>query len=365
MNDIFTARSRLRPNFACLVTKRIFSVIFIIINLYMDWTEYALRMGSAEEPTFLVKLSQLVPFGSNKKRAGSLGYGGKLELQCKVDYEGAIRFFGFVCAMATLFAVFQIVNMIGETLLEYNGQKDDRLNEEVGGGQVFTTSFTNSDSHNKENDVEAGQENNQNSIDTKESLASRLSALKKGFQIIHGWNESVISVLLEDVPQLCIMILFSVECEMNLSVVLRVFTWNFFKDLKSAFRFDTCKHEYKPCCGDCCQDQECCVYSCNFCCICRIAYFRPCDCQRCFEIESYDICPDFTCKTCERAGQCFGPIDEDPRCAKSTFRLLQKLLVLLYAAVFVLQILSGFGVIGQETNVVSRLLNYYYYSGNK
>lgn len=304
----------------------------------MDWAEYALRIGAADEPPFLVELSEMVPFGitRGKKSKGS-GYYGAFDLECQVKYEGAIQCFGAACAMATLFAVFQLANMIGETLLEYNDQKEAK--EHNLGNNIAKT------------DSEFGQETSIKSSKTKNSFVSRLSWLTRGFQLMHGWNEALVGMLFEDVPQLIMMVIFSVNCEMHFGVVLRVFVWNFFKDLKSAYRVATCKHDYEPCCGKCC-GEECCVYSYNFFCICRILYFRPCDCQRCCEVEKYDICPGCTYKTCERDGQCFGPIDEDPKCAKITCKLLQRFLVLMYVAVVALQMMSGFDVLTKFKNVI-------------
>ena len=314
----------------------------------MLWT------GKTTLSSSMAKISNSVTFGS---RSG-------ISFLCLHDFKSSADVYGVFAGLCTAYAAFQMINLIGETILEYS--TNDQPMPHVVNGECPSSMITVSDGQVVETNnimltttgqpaINANTNNRaNNSIDRAKGM------LTDGFQLIHGWTETLIAIGCFDIPQTFIAMSIAVHCQCNLGQIITVLIWYLFKALKNGFRYGTCRQRYTTCSQEC-QESECCLYTCNVICLCKMFFLRLCpDNNKFLEVEEYKICPHFNTATCERSGRVFGPIQEDPRCSKYTFVNMSTLSGVLYGLLLFLQIMSGLGYFGDSSNNNS----YEYDSGN-
>ncbi|XP_045159401.2 uncharacterized protein LOC123524880 [Mercenaria mercenaria] len=277
------------PSIGMLIFKRIISALFIILDLFLNWAQFASWVGNIELPDWL-----------NFLEVGSSLHGGSpVRAQCGDGGGSLTTFFGIITAFGTAFACFKLVNMVGETIIEYQKQNPSETEPRC-----------------------------------------------RGFQIIHGWVETVIGMAIEDVPQFILLAVFSVKCSIDLIAMAKVIAWVLIKDLKNNIRKITCKHIYKPLCTDCFDGcgGSCCVYRFDFVCCCKVFFFRPCGCcgsDKCCELIDYNICPECTFS---RGDKCFGEIEKDPQWALNSLLQLEKVFSICLTIIIVMAVLEQFNL---------------------
>lgn len=224
--------------------------------------------------------------------------------------------------IGSLYAVFQLVNIVGETIMDFRSSR------------VITSSPS-----------EDGIPPEDTSESKKKGFISSLqSKFLNGYQLIHGWNETLIAVLCEDIPQIIILVAFSFQCSVDWNKLLFTGLWYILKNTKNSTRMDTCKHKYRPCCddcGDCCRD--CCTCRFNCCCICHafICRLLPKYNEQHAVCVFLNIFPDLPCK---RNGTWCGPIEEDVEdveYAKNTVQKLQGLGLVIPIVVLVIVVIEN------------------------
>ncbi|XP_052818507.1 uncharacterized protein LOC128244551 [Mya arenaria] len=281
------------PSMVFIIVKRILSVAVLILNESLNWFKYFDWMGTFDLPAMF----------------GYFGRKGKIDaIECSSDAPFLSTIYGVCCGVATVYALFQIINTIGETVLEYH-----------------------------ETD-ESGER--QDELKPKEK---RGVCLFNGFQLLHGWVETAAAMIVEDIPQISVIALSSYYCTVNKENAVFLLIWMIVKQFKNTFRTAFCKQNYKPCMefGNCCKD--CCIWSCPLLCCCRVFICRPCD-DECCEIKRVKICTDSGCcsgpRICNGFSQACGPIDEDPEWATELLKKLGLLYKIGFVAVIVFQILG-------------------------
>ncbi|XP_045159399.2 uncharacterized protein LOC123524878 [Mercenaria mercenaria] len=282
-------RPRVQPSIGGIIFKRIISSLFIILDICLNWMQFGSWVGNFELPGWLDFL----------EIANSLKGKSPLKSQCDEGSFDLTTTFGAFIGIGTAYGLVRIVNTIGETIVEYQKQ-----------------------------------------------YPSETEPRCRGFQILHGWMETTFAILCDDLPQIILLVIFSWQCHIDYISMAKVLIWAWIKMMKNNFRPGTCKHIYKPCCGECFED--CCVDRYDFICCCQVLYFRPCSCcndKKCIECVSYDNCPDCTCKRNER---CCGEIDHDPEWALGLYEKLLYLYFILMVAIVVFSLLKGFGVLKQN-----------------
>lgn len=163
----------------------------------------------------------------------------------------------------------------------------------------------------------------------------------RGFQIIHGWVETVLAIILDDIPQVLLLVIFSIHCMTSNISILKIIIWILIKELKNRVRKRTCKQIYRPCCDGMCADC-CCVFRFDFICCCKIFFVRPfgwCCSKPVFELRSYDIRSDFTCT---RDGRCWGEIKKDPEWATDTYTILETFYLIFGFSFVIIAVLKNF-----------------------
>lgn len=269
----------------CVYSLRVISAVCIFLDICLSWIQVSALKGSTEVPGWL---DFLEIFNSLKESSPA-------PTKCIQGLQRLRSTYTAFCAIATVYGLVRIVNTVGETIIEYNKQRPS------------------------ENEPQF-----------------------RGFQIIHGWLETVLALVCDDIPQVLVFLSFSLWCKLELIVAAKMFAWFLFKTFKNNGRFDSCKHHYKFKCK--CEfkqnhSEKCCVFSANFC--CKIFYFRPCPSgdQQCYETKSFDIWPDINCM---REGRCCGEIHQDPEWARNLYFKLSKLFLVLFIAMLILTVVKHF-----------------------
>lgn len=299
-----------------ILIKRIISVLLMLAGTAMDWIEFELWSTNTDKPAWAVGVSNM--FSSSK---GSLG------IECSSGGDTLTGFMGFFCALGTIFCALKIINVIGETMVDYQ-----KPNSPEG-----------SDNPDEEN-AEAGEESSEAG---DSNVRKALKRFLRGYQIIHGWNETVLEIVFEDIPQLILLVIFHHSCILQFdgSKLVMSAIWYFIKTARSNFRMSSCKHVYRPCCNDCCDCcHDCCTYKCNFVCACHVCICRLCPKphEKAAECVPYNICPDFLCK---RDGVLFGPIKEDPNYAKDLYRKATSVFFLIFFISLIWQIANNITIV--------------------
>ncbi|XP_045159396.1 uncharacterized protein LOC123524877 [Mercenaria mercenaria] len=285
-------RPRVQPSIEGIIFKRIISSLFIILDICLNWMQFGSWVGHFELPGWLSFL----------EIANSLKVKSPLKSQCDEGSFDLTTTFGVFIGIGTAYGFVRIVNTIGETIVEYQKQ-----------------------------------------------YPSETEPRCRGFQILHGWMETTLAILCDDLPQAILLVIFSLQCQVDLISMAKVLVWMFIKALKNNIRNSTCKQIYKPCCGDF-DCENCCVARYDCICCCQVLYHRPCGCccnKKYIECVSYDFCLDCTCK---REGRCCGEIDRDPEWILGLFDKLELLYSLCVGAIIALSIVKHVGVLGQNLN---------------
>ncbi|XP_060608346.1 uncharacterized protein LOC132760376 isoform X2 [Ruditapes philippinarum] len=268
------------PSIVCIIFKRIISTLFILFDLCLTWSQFAAWVGHFDLPDWMNVFENVNSLKSNSR----------FQSNCSVGSSDLTTYYGIIAGIGTVYAILKIVNMIGETILEYQKQNPS--------------------------ETEAGC---------------------RGFQFIHGWIETLLGLVCDDLPQIIFLVVFSASCDFDYIAVIKVFIWGEIKSMKNNYRVTSCKQKYKPCCYYVCKD--CCVYYYDFTCCCHTLIFRPCACcgsDQCVECETFEICPDCPCN---RQTGCCGEIENDPQWALRLYRkaeeIYEMVLVLLLILMFV------------------------------
>lgn len=167
-----------------------------------------------------------------------------------------------------------------------------------------------------------------------------LEVSETGFQILHGWTETVVSLIIGDIPQAGVAVLLGATCTIDSNSLAQAFVWMVVKFCKNSVRKSTCKQEkIRDCCGDCC-----CVYEYDIACVCKLVTIRLCSCcceeMDCVTVDDYDCCP-----SCSGGVKCCGEITEDPDWAKMMASKLGNLYLIACAGYVAFPILKEFGIL--------------------
>ena len=247
----------------------------------MDWIQYAEWTGTSisVENTQQQIEDNFFPYKIHTAT--------KPEIDCDEHaVNGVVTMYLISCIIAVLFAIFQLVNMVGETLMEIKGKN------------------------------------------------------LKGFQMLHGWIDSSLATFLEEIPQCILVIIF--KCKTDGREIMFACLSALIGSLKNWLRFGTCKHVWKKpksckeyCCNESCCNESCCKESCfplpEINCgefkstvpLCWIVYYTHCILcstkkENCCYHNTKTVNP---CDDCcwNRNNCCFGEIDKDPKWAKCLY----------------------------------------------
>lgn len=274
----------------CVYIGRAISGLFIILDICLSWIQVAAMNGSTEVPSWL----NFLEIDNNLIGWSTVSWS-PVSTKSIQGLKRLTSTYTAFCVIATAYGLFRIVNMVGETIVENNKQRSS--------------------------ENEPGF---------------------RGIQIIHGWVETVIGMVCDDIPQAVLLLCFSLWCRFKIIVAAKMFAWYLIKMFKTNGRVESCKHHYKYNCKcECKQNkfEKCCEYSVN--CCCKIFYFRPCasgEKPRC-ETKSFDIWPDINCL---RGGRCCGEIDQDPEWARNLYFKLDKLHFVLFLVITSLPVVKHF-----------------------
>lgn len=237
----------------------------------MDWITFA-DMAGVNVPETEIK-QQYSHVSDSKKRS---------TINCDAGADttdslpGAYAVF---CGLGTVFAIIQLVNMVGETIIEYN---------KISGANL------------------------------------------KGFQILHGWTESFIALFLQDIPEIALLVFFANACTKAINPV-KVIGGTVLSYMKNDVRKNTCKQKQKCCdCNGCMTD--CCTIDCCCCC----CFMETCCGDKPCQPQPY------CSPTCCKSNSCCGDIEEDPRWALRLFDKGMRLYFILevFLVLFALNILN-------------------------
>ncbi|XP_060608266.1 uncharacterized protein LOC132760328 [Ruditapes philippinarum] len=275
------------PSIESIIIGRSISTFFILLDVCLNWLQYANWVGHIVLPDWL-----------NILETANVLHGDKLTVQCNEGSPNLTQYFLIFITIGTLFGLLQIVSMVGETLLEY-----------------------------------------------QKRFQSENSSVKcKGFQFMHGFTETLLSFLCDDLPQIILLVCFTWYCYIDYTAVIKAVVWHILKYIKNGVRIATCKQKYKrfcqECSGECCKEPCCSVqcwieYFCGNCKQCRDEYC--CCCQ--------DNCFDCSDCLCMRADGCCSSIDKDPKWAYKTYENLQYLYALLIVAFIIMSVFKILGIL--------------------
>lgn len=183
-----TKQTETKPpvNVCCSIFKRLFSAFFIIVDALMDWLSFGeMNEGVSQDIGSFNKTTKSLDFSMpdlkdtwNKVSSIKKAFSGSGSLDCEGKTLLLTILYGFLLFLGSAYGLFQLINMIGETLFEINSVKEDG-----------------------------------NKGDGKEENGKR--NLCRGFQILHGWTETFFALWLEDIPQGLILLFFSDSCRKN------------------------------------------------------------------------------------------------------------------------------------------------------
>ncbi|XP_052818942.1 uncharacterized protein LOC128244873 [Mya arenaria] len=329
------------PSIESIIAKRVLTVAVLIFNETLNWLQYCDWIGTINLPPVF----------------GHIGKKSKTDVvECSADAPFLPSIYGLFCGIATVYALLQIINTIGETVLEYHARKSGTKYEDTGSSQ----------SQLPQNSAQPGplpQDRSQNQPETNDedperqgeeeqkSIKQRCFSIFYGFQLLHGWVETVAAMVVEDLPQLIVMAVSSYYCTVNLENAVFLLIWMVVKELKNSFRKAFCKHKYTATqcscdCGDC--FKGCCTYTCPLPCCCLVCVCRLCPGaeEQCCEMRPVKICPDckFDCcsgpSICDGLCNACGPKDEDPEWATDLLKKLESLAGVVFFVIVVFQILG-------------------------
>ncbi|XP_052786490.1 uncharacterized protein LOC128221883 isoform X2 [Mya arenaria] len=335
------------PSIASIIAKRVLTIAVLIFNETLNWLQYCDWKGTIDLPSVF----------------GQIGKKGKTDvIECSADAPFLPSLYGLFCGVATVYAVFQIINITGETVLEYHRRKSGNKYEDTGSSQSELSQNNaqpgplHQDRSQEQPETDDGDPERQDEEEQK-SIRQRCVSIFYGFQLLHGWVETVAAMVVEDLPQIIVMAFSSYYCTVSLENAVFVLIWLVVKELKNVFRKAFCKHKYTACacdCGDC--FKGCCTYTCHCCCVVLICRLCPGPEERCFEKRPVDCkCPDCKCPTfkcpeckcdfncnsiCDRLCKAFGPKDIDPEWVTKLLPKLKFLTGVGWFAIVVLQILG-------------------------
>lgn len=119
-----------------------------------------------------------------------------VEVDRSYDSSSVVSAFEVFNGIGTAFAFLRIVNILGQTILEKSLRNQEKESED------------------RESKI---------SNDSKQPRSFLRNKLCHGFQFLHGWNETILGILCEDVPQLFLLLAFSVSCKANWQKMVRDF----------------------------------------------------------------------------------------------------------------------------------------------
>ncbi|XP_052818815.1 uncharacterized protein LOC128244776 [Mya arenaria] len=295
------------PSMIFIVVKRILSVAVLIFNETVSWLKYFEWMGMIDLPDIIEKLGK-----SRQKLTG--------DVDCSSEAPELPTIYGAFCLIGTLYALFQIINTIGETVLEYHVRKTAKKYED---GEASQGGLPQNNA--KTDPVPEAKDRKQQEKD------NGCASFFHGFQLVHGWVETVAAMILGDFPQIIVIAFSSAYCTVDTNkIVYNVFCM-FVKYIKNKARKESCKQKYKPsndcsvCCTSCFRNC-CCTWSCPLLCCCMVCYCRLCPMgdELCCEIK-----PICDCCCCCGPSICDGPChvcgrqDEDPEWAAKLIKKLE------------------------------------------
>ncbi|XP_052818832.1 uncharacterized protein LOC128244792 isoform X1 [Mya arenaria] len=345
------------PSMRSIIAKRVLSVFVLIFNETLNWLQYCDWKGTIDLPPVF----------------GQIGKKSKTDvIECSAEGKLLPTFYGLFCGVATVYAVFQIINIIGETVLEYHRRKPGNKYEETGSSlsELPQNSAQPGPQERSQKTPEIDDEDPERQGDEEQkSFKQRCVSIFYGFQLLHGWVETAAAMVVEDLPQIIVMAFSSYYCTVSLENAVFLLIWMVVKELKNVFRKAFCKHKYTACACDCdCGNcfKGCCTYTCPCCCVvfvCRLCpevgekscEMRPVNCKcpdcKCPECKCPECkCPeckcDFSCNFCSGPSICdrffksIGPKDEDPEWAPKLLLMLKMLAGVGWFAIVLFQILG-------------------------
>ncbi|XP_052818508.1 uncharacterized protein LOC128244552 [Mya arenaria] len=322
------------PSMVSIIIRRLVTVAVLIFNETLNWLKYFDWMGTVDLPAMF----------------GYFGKKGKVEaIECSPKAPFLPTIYGIFCGIATVFALFQIINTIGETLLDYHQTKNGPNDKDVSASQGGLP----------QNNDQTDTVPQDRSLNQSEKEITGIHVFR-GFQLLHGWVETVAAMVVEDIPQIIVIAASSYYCTVNVEDAVFLFIWYIVKVFKNGFRISFCKQKYKPCILDCdkAKDRCCsewCTWTCPLPCCCIILVSRQCPVgdeprcetqpmQICPDCEIKSVCPDKECcsgpRICAGLCQARNPKDKDPEWATELLKKLDMLFEIGGVAVVVLQILG-------------------------
>ncbi|WAR13588.1 hypothetical protein MAR_027768, partial [Mya arenaria] len=211
MQDPGLSQGYITPSIESIIAKRVLTVAVLIFNETLNWLQYCDWIGTINLPPVF----------------GHIGKKSKTDVvECSADAPFLPSIYGLFCGIATVYALLQIINTIGETVLEYHARKSGTKYEDTGSSQ----------SQLPQNSAQPGplpQDRSQNQPETNDedperqgeeeqkSIKQRCFSIFYGFQLLHGWVETVAAMVVEDLPQLIVMAVSSYYCTVNLENAFR------------------------------------------------------------------------------------------------------------------------------------------------
>ncbi|XP_045167389.2 uncharacterized protein LOC123530701 [Mercenaria mercenaria] len=215
------------------ILKRIFSALLIIGDVFIDWTSFAdVIMGTTSD-----KANEKFAFSFPKRDEviALINNSRSKSMECSFPKYNTYYLtfsYGIFVLLGTLFTIVKLLNIIGETVREI-GERDQKQKRK-----------------------------------RKKSGEKKLKSV--GFQILHGWMETFLALLFEDLPQNLTLMLYSWTCKGKALNSSKVFVSMIGSSVKNMVRKSTCKQKsacacclYRYDCG--CLNFTCCSLICCSC----------------------------------------------------------------------------------------------------
>ncbi|XP_045169492.2 uncharacterized protein LOC123532190 [Mercenaria mercenaria] len=214
------------------IFKRVLSALLIIGDVLLDWTLLSDEITGILSDEITLSLNEKFTFSfptfDDAVRVfddSAMGTDNCFSTQTAIWYSGFVLF-------GSVFAIVKLLNIVGETRREIC-EKNQK--------------------HNKHDE---SQENEKKKHETF------------GFQLLHGWVETIFALLFEDLPQNMLLYKYSSTCKGNSLSITKTSVSMIGSLVKNVFRKCTCKQ--KPGCA-CCLiafDIGCMNFSCLSCVVC-------------------------------------------------------------------------------------------------
>ncbi|XP_045170163.2 uncharacterized protein LOC123532692 [Mercenaria mercenaria] len=183
------------------IFKRVFSALLILGDVVIDWTSLAdVIVGTISDESALAKNENFTfSFPAFKDAIQLFNSSATEKDKCgSSSFKITIWYSSFVL-FGSVFALVKLLNIIGETRREICEKKEK--------GKSF------------------------------------------GFQLLHGWTETLYALLFEDLPQNFLLLLYSMTCKHNALNRTKTYASMLGSFVKNVFRKSTCKQ--KPGCSFC------------------------------------------------------------------------------------------------------------------